>query len=149
MTYPYSSRNRQIAILIALSAIAFIVGVIALNNGSLQNVGNVQAIDIEIYWDTNHTEKVLLIDWGAVEPGATKNVTVYVLNTGNSDVMLSKNEANWSSSNASNHIMLSWDYNGQRIPPGQILKTTLTLAVSPNIQAVTQFSFDIVVTGSG
>jgi archaellum component FlaG (FlaF/FlaG flagellin family) len=148
MTYPYSSRNKQIVILIAVSAIALLVGVMALNTVLLQNVGNVQAIDIEIYWDSNHTDKVSLVDWGLMEPGTAKNVTFYIMNTGNSDVMLSKDTTNWSSQNASNYITLSWDYNGQRISPGQVLKTTLTLAMSPDIQGITQFSFDMVVTGS-
>ena len=149
MAYPYPSRNKQIAVLMAVSAIALIVGVIALNTVVLQNVGNVQTFDVEIYWDSNRTNKVTLIDWGSLEPGTTKNMTVYILNSGNSNVMLSENTTNWSSSNALDYITLSWDYSGQRITPGQVLETTLTLAISPNIQGVTSFSFDILITGIG
>jgi len=149
MSYPYSSRNKQIAILVAVSALALLVAVVALNTVVLQNVGNVKTVDVKVYWDSNRTNEVSSINWGAVEPGATKNVSVYVLNAGNSDATLSMHVTNWSSSNASNYITPSWNYNGQIVSPGQVLRTTFTLAVSPNIQGVTSFSFDIVVSISG
>ena len=145
----YPSRNKQIPILIAVVAIALILAVIALNSIVLYNTGNVKAIDIEVYWDSDHTNEVSLIDWGIIEPGTTENVTVYILNTGNSDVMLSMNTTNWSPSSASNYITLSWDYEGQSIGPGLVQQTTLTLSMSSSIQGVTSFSFDIAVTGSG
>ena len=145
----YPSRNKQIPILIAVVAIALILVVIALNSVVLHNVGNVKAIDVEVYWDKGCTNEVSLIDWGIIEPGTTENVTVYILNTGNSDVMLSMNTTNWSPSSASNYITLSWDYEGQSIGPGLVQQTTLTLSMSSSIQGVTSFSFDIVVTGSG
>ena len=147
MAYP--SRNKQITILIAVVAIALIVVVIALNSVVLQNVGNVKAIDIEVYWDSDHSNEVSLIDWGVIEPGTTENVTVYILNKGNSNVMLSMNTTNWSPSSASNYITLSWDYEGQSIGPSQVIQTTLTLSMSPSIQGITSFSFDIVIIGSG
>jgi len=145
----YSTRNKQIAILIAVSVIVAMLGVIALNMTVLPNVANVQAIGIEIYWDSDYAKKVSLIEWGTLEPGATKNATVYILNTGNSNIMLSKNATNWSPSSASDYIALSWDYKGQRISPEQGLKATLTLVISPNIQGITQFSFDLFVAASG
>ena len=147
MAYP--SRNKQTAILIAVIAIALILGVIALNSVVLQNVGNVKAINVEVYWDSDCTNEVSLIDWGIMEPGTTENVTVYIMNTGNSDVMLSTDTINWSPSSASNYITLSWDYEGQSIGSSQVIQTTLTLSISPNIQGITSFSFDIVITGSG
>ena len=147
MAYP--SRNKQITILIAVVAIALILGVIALNSVVLQNVGNVKAIDVEVYWDSDCTNEVSLIDWGVIEPGTTENVTVYILNAGNSNVMLSMNTTNWSPSGASDYITLSWDYNEQSIGPSLVIQTTLTLSMSPSIQGITSFNFDIVVIGSG
>ena len=145
----YPSRNKQIPILIAVGVIAFVLGVTASSYILLHNVGNVKAINVGIYWDGGCTNEVSLIDWGIIEPGTTENVTVYILNAGNSNVMLSMNTTNWSPSSASNYITLSWDYEGQSIGPSQVLQTTLTLSMSPSIQGITSFSFDIVVTGSG
>lgn len=148
MVYP--SRNKQITILIAVVVtMVLILGVIALNSIVLYNTGNVKAIDVEIYWDSDYTNEVSIIDWGIIEPGTTENMAFYILNTGNSNVMLSMNITNWSPSSAANYITLSWDYEGQSIGPNRVLLTTLTLSMSPNIQGITSFSFDIVVTGSG
>ena len=145
----YTSRNKQIPILIAVVIIAFVLGVTALSYILLHNVGNVKAINVEIYWDSGCTNEVSLIDWGIIEPGTTENVTLYILNAGNSNVMLSMNTTNWSPSSASNYITLSWDYEDQSIGPSQVLQTTLTLSMSPSIQVITSFSFDIIITGSG
>ncbi len=149
MTYPYPSRNRQIAILIVVSAVVLITGVIALNTVILQNATNVQTVDVAVYWDSNRTDEVSLIDWGSIGPGEAKNLTVYIVNTGDSSVLLAKNTTNWSSSSASDYITLSWDYSSQRINPGQMLETTITLALSPNIEGVTSFSFDLTITAIG
>jgi len=144
------SGNKQIPILISVAVIAFILGVSVFSYILLQhNVGNVKAINIGIYWDSSCTNEVSLIDWGMIEPGTTENVTLYVMNTGNSNVMLSMNKTNWLPSSASNYITLSWDYENQSIGPSQVLQTTLTLSMSPSIQEITSFSFDIVFTGSG
>lgn len=145
----YPPRNRQILILIAVVAMALTIVVIALNIVVLHNVGNVQTIDVEVYWDSECTNEAALIDWGIIEPGTKENVTVYIRNTGNSNVILSKNTTNWSSPSASNYITLSWDIEGESLGPGQVLQTMLALSMSPNIQGVTSFTFDLVITGSG
>ena len=147
MSYP--SRNKQIAVLIAVMVIAFVLGVTALNYILLYNKGNVKALGVEIYWDSGCTNEASLIDWGIVEPGATKNVTFYIRNEGNSDIMLSMNTTNWSPSDTSNYVALSWDYGSQSITPATVLKVTLTLSMSSNIQRITTFSFDVIVTGTG
>lgn len=147
----YSSRNMQIAVLIAVPVIALVLGVIALDTVVLQNLGNVanvQTVGIEAYWDNAHINKITTIDWGIIGPGETKNVTFYIVNTGNSNVVLSENTTNWSSSNASNYLTLNWNYQGQKIGPTQALQTTLTLAMSPDIKGFTTFSFDIVITAN-
>lgn len=147
MTYP--SRNKQIVVLIAVVAIASVLGVIALNYIFLYNGGNVKAIGVGVYWDSSCTSEALLIDWGIVEPGTTEDVTFYIRNEGNSDIMLSMNTTNWSPLDASNYIALSWDYRSQSIVPATVLPVTLTLSMSSSVQAITSFSFDIVVTGIG
>jgi len=151
MTYPYPSRNRQITTLIAVAAIAVLVTVLVLYTVMLQNPGNVtniQTVDIEAYWDTDHTNKVSTIDWGIIAVGATKNVTIHMLNTGNTNIRLSMNTTNWSPTNASEYITLDWDYQDQILDPNQLLKTILTLNVDPNAQGITSFSFDITITAT-
>jgi len=49
---------------------------------------------------------------------------------------------------ASSYITLSWDYGGQSINPAGVIQVKLTLRISSIIMGITDFSFDIIITGS-
>jgi len=115
----------------------------------LSSVGTVRAVGVGVYRDSICSQSVSVIDWGSVEPGAVKNVTVYVRNEGNTPTTLSLQTANWNPANATSYISLSWDYNGQTIDLSQVIGVTLSLSISSIIEGITTFSFDIVVVGSG
>jgi hypothetical protein len=115
----------------------------------LSSVGTVKALGVGVYWDSGCSQTVSSIDWGSAEPGAVKNVTVYIRNEGNAPITLSLQTANWNPADATDYISLSWNYGGQTIDPNQVLAVTLSLSISSNIQGITSFSFDIVVVGSG
>ena len=115
----------------------------------LSSVGTVKALGVGVYWDSGCSQTVSSIDWGSAEPGAVKNVTVYIRNEGNAPVTLSLQTANWNPPNAADYISLSWNYDGQTIGSNQVAAVTLSLSISSNIQGITTFSFDIVVVGSG
>jgi len=119
------------------------------SNRIISNVGEVKAIGVGIYWDQSCTTEVSSINWGFIEPGLSKNVTVYIRNEGNSVANLTMYASNWNPSNASDYIDLSWDYGGQSIDVSEVLEVTFTLVISTEIQGITSFSFDIVVIGSG
>jgi len=74
---------------------------------------------------------------------------IFLRNEGNAPIVLSINTENWNPPNASKYITLSWDYAGQTINPGTVLKANLTLAVTFNITRTTSFRFDIVLVGTG
>jgi hypothetical protein len=114
---------------------------------TISNVGSVKAIGVGVYWDQNCTSAVSAIDWGILEPGSTKNVTVYIKNEGNTAISLSMTTSNWNPSNATSYLSLNWDYDGQTLAPESIAEVTLVLTVSANITGITNFSFDIVITG--
>jgi len=116
---------------------------------SLSNVGTVKAIGVRVYWDSSCGDPVGSIDWGLVEPGATKNVTVYIKNEGSAPVTLSLAIDNWSPSNAPDYMSLTWDYGDQIINLDAVIQVTLSLSVSATIEGITSFSFDIVIIGSG
>ena len=42
----------------------------------LGNQGTVNPVGVGVYWETACTTKVTAIDWGFLEPGATKSVTI-------------------------------------------------------------------------
>jgi hypothetical protein len=115
----------------------------------ISNVGSLKTIDIEAYWDANLTNRVNGINWGLLEPGDQKRFSIYLHNEGNSAVTLSESTSNWNPSAASNYLTLSWNYNGQTIEADKNLQVTLTLSVSANITGISNFSFDIIVVGTG
>ncbi|MEM3480033.1 MAG: hypothetical protein QW702_00470 [Candidatus Bathyarchaeia archaeon] len=70
-------------------------------------------------------------------------------NTGNVPITLSLSTENWNPSNAGSYMTLTWDYTSEtKIQSNSALKVTLTLTVSSSIQGITNFSFNIVITGT-
>ena len=146
---------------LAITVTAVVVGALAilfLLNGAATGsifgsvtvpaVGTVRAVGVGVYWNSGCTSIVSSVDWGVVEPGATKNVVVYIKNEGTDPVTLSLSTGNWNPSSASSYISLMWDYGGQVIAVDGVVQVTLSLVVSDTIEGITSFSFDIVITGS-
>ena len=112
------------------------------SRGAVKAVGD----GIGIYWDSNCSSAVSSIDWGSVEPGLSRDVTVYVRNEGNDDVTLFLGTENWSSENASNYLTLIWDYAGETIGPDETVQVRLTLLVSSGVEEISSFSFDVIIS---
>jgi hypothetical protein len=118
-------------------------------NSRMSSGGAVKAIGVMVYSDANATDRLTSIDWGIVEPGEDKNVICYIRNEGNFAVTLSLLTENWSPSNASQYITSSWNYDGHSIGLGEIVEVTINLGVSDSVSGITDFSFDVVIVGSG
>jgi len=115
---------------------------------SVPNTGAVEAIGVGVYWDNECTNRLSSIDWGVLEPGSSKHVTCYIQNEGSSASTLSMYMSNWSPSNASDYLSLSWDYGGQSIDVDRVVQVTFTLSVDANIEGITNFSFDITIAAN-
>lgn len=116
---------------------------------TLPNVGTIKGIGVGVYWDSGCSNQVTSVDWGTVEPGSTKNVTVFIRNEGNVPETLSLETENWNPQNASSYMSLTWDYGGQAINVDEVVQVTLSLSISDTIEGITNFSFDIVIIGTG
>ena len=116
---------------------------------TISSVGTLKAIGIKVYWDDSLTSEVNAVDWGTIEPGNQKNVTVYVYNDGNTPITLNISTDNWIPSTASQYISLGWNYNGQELNAVAGMRVTLTLSVSADITGISDFSFDIIAAGTG
>jgi hypothetical protein len=116
---------------------------------TISNVGSLKTIDIEAYWDASLTNRVNGIDWGTLEPGDQKSFSIYFHNEGNSAVTLSESTSNWGPSAVATYLTLNWDYSGQTIEADKNLQVTLTLSVNASITGITNFSFDIIIVGTG
>lgn len=130
---------------ILIAAVSFFVAVFFLTTPGIRAF-TAEAIPIGIYWDSNFTSMVDLIDWGLPSPGSSKTVTVYIRNEGNSAVRLSLNTTDWNPPEASEHISLDWNYTGKTITPKDATQISLRLSLSQNISKVTTFGFNIVVS---
>lgn len=116
---------------------------------TVPNAGNVKAAGVGVYWNEDCTDNVTSIDWGFLEPGATVNKTVYINNDGNIPVVLSLTTEDWNPASASDNLSLSWNREGYVLNTTvPVTPTVLTLSVSPTIIGITNFSFDIIITGT-
>jgi len=150
--------ERTVAIA-AVSLVAYTLALGLFNSASSQATvqtrdtissgGAVKAIGVMVYSDENAANRLTSIDWGIVEPGEDKNVICYIRNEGNFAVTLSLLTENWSPPTASQYITLSWNYDGHSIGLGEIVEVTINLDVSDSVSGITDFSFDIVIVGSG
>ncbi|MEM2704031.1 MAG: hypothetical protein QXR45_12815, partial [Candidatus Bathyarchaeia archaeon] len=139
-----------IGTLLALAALGTILAAFGalVASRTISNVGRLKAVGVGVYWDGSCTNPVSSIDWGILDPGGTKSVTVYIKNEGNVQLKLSMATSNWNPSSASSYITLSWDRQNYVLAAGSVVSAVLTLSVSSSISGVTSFSFDITITGT-
>jgi hypothetical protein len=156
MESPTKSRSR----VLFMVSIAFVLGALLVglleNSSSLIQTsktvpsgGSVKGVGVGIYWDNMCTNTASSINWGVLDPGSNKTVTVYIRNEGNAVATLSEATQNWDPSSASSYLTLNWNYAGQTMSVNQVLQVKLTLTVSPTISEITGFSFDIIITAMG
>jgi hypothetical protein len=117
------------------------------NSRSIQSSGTVKAVNIGVYWDSGCTNATSTIGWGMLSPGESKNVTVYLRNEGNVALRSNLTVQNWVPTGSSSYIGLVWNRENQTVAAGSVVTAVLTLSVSPSITGITDFSFDIVITG--
>ena len=121
-----------------------------LSNQRIPSTGTVSAVNVGVYTNQACTTNCTLISWGAMSPGNTATYTVWVKNTGNTPMTLSMATANWNPSSANGPIVISWNRDGTSLNAGASISATLTLTVSSSISSsITNFSFDIIITGTG
>ena len=137
-----------VAVLLALLSGLTVSGLLTTSK-TLISSGSVKAINVEVYWDDLCTQVVNSVDWGTPEPGEVVNKTVYIKNSGSAPLNINMTTSNWIPVEAASYITLTWDREGASIDPDQVLQALLMLTVSDTITGVTDFSFNIVIEGTG
>ena len=142
--------SAMLFVTVAAMAVASVVLTYGLLFGSktFSSQGNVNSIGVGVYWEDTCVNEVSTIDWGLIEPGASVNVTVYILNEGTVPMTLNVTTDNWDPAAASADIALSWDCEGSSVSAQSVSQAVLTLSVSSSISNVSSFSFDITITGT-
>jgi len=143
----------QVGVILTLAITVLFVSVFATtlltSFQRVPNGGNVKAVGVGVYWDSACTNNVTSIDWGFLDPGQSANRTVYVKNHGNTPIVLNMTSENWTPSSARNYIIFSWNREGYVLNTTvPVVQVVLTLSVSSNISGITNFNFDIIITGT-
>jgi len=118
-------------------------------NRTVSNTGEVKAIGVSLYQNRECTTSLPSIPWGFIEPGETKNFIMYARNEGDYNIYLTLDidEDSWIPPEASNYLVLSWDYDNSTIIPDDVEEITLNLYCDPSVTGIDTFSFDIIITG--
>jgi len=146
-----SMQRFHIGILLAIGTLGLIMSVYSASLLSayrrVLNVGVVKAVGVGVYKDSMCSVNVTSIDWGLLEPGVKTNFTIYIRNEGNIPLILNMTTASWEPENASMYISLLWNLENCKINPSEVVQATLTLSISPDIEGITSFRFEIFIVG--
>lgn len=113
----------------------------------LPNTGTVTTVGVNVYWDIAKTSVCTGIDWAFMDPGASATKTIYVYNSGDHNETLSMTVNGWNPTIAGSYITVSWNRQGTILPTNAIISANITLAISPSVAGVTNFNFNITITG--
>jgi hypothetical protein len=100
-----------------------------------------------IYAGEGITVSNLTLNWGTMDTNTSKTLTISVTNKLLTPITLSILVYNWSPANASQVLTLTWNYTGSVMAKDAMVPINFTLAVAPDPKGVTNFSFDISITG--
>lgn len=110
--------------------------------------GTISGVNVNVYQDSNCTQPLTSVDWGTLDNGSSAIKTVYVRNEGTANMTLSLGNNTWVPSNATDYLTLSWDRENYVLANGASVGANLNLTVSPMFTTGTDFSFNIVITGT-
>jgi hypothetical protein len=115
---------------------------------TVANVGTLRTSGVAVFTDNSFATELTSLNWGTMDPGSQKTLTVYIRNEGNSPITLTQMTSNWSPSTVSSYLSLSWSYSGQKVNAGAYVQVSLTLTVSSNVAKINSFSFDLTIIGT-
>jgi hypothetical protein len=115
----------------------------------IDSSGSILATNIGVFSDQACTQPISSLDWGVPAPGSNVNRIIYLKNTGNVDVTLSMDVSDWNPVGASNYLTISWDQENTVITSNEVIETTISLSVDSGISAITDFSCQITIEGTG
>ena len=149
MTIPKIPVSIIALILVAVALTATTYGAISVNK-SLSTNGSINVTpNLGLYSDSGCTTNLSTIDWGTITPGNNQTRTVYVKNTGTgTSLTLGISAISWNPTTANGFITVSLDKDGTRLTPGQSTTAVITLASSSSIVDVTDFSVQILISGT-
>jgi len=115
---------------------------------SIGSSGVVSSANLGVYQESQCINTLSSINWGTISPGGTATYTVYVKNTGTVALTLTFTTGSWSPASASTYFTLTWSYTGSQINSNAVVPITFTLSLSQSVTGVSDFQFQITITGT-
>jgi hypothetical protein len=144
--------QHKIAVAAAVGIAAILMMTTALgllqSTKTVTNTGNIIAVNVGVYQDSGCTQVLATINWGNLTIGSSTTTTIYVKNTGNTQVTLNMTNGNWNPPSAGTYITETWDRENTTLNAGASTPASLVLTVSPSITGITAFSFNTTITGT-
>ena len=100
-------------------------------------------IKIDLFCDSNCSDQLVELCWGELEPGISVSKTMYIMNRGNTPVILKCLIENWRPVESIKYISIIWDKEEAVLAVGEFMCSKFTLSVDPNIPDISDYSFDI------
>ncbi|MGD6852867.1 MAG: hypothetical protein ACQCN6_12485 [Candidatus Bathyarchaeia archaeon] len=108
-----------------------------------------KSADLELYTDSACKNVLINIAWGDFTPGSETTQAIYVKNTGSyASLTLNLRTSDWNPRSAHGAITVSWDQEGTKLSPGQVVVAVITTSVSLNVGDVSDFSFKLSINGA-
>jgi len=139
--------NGLILALLFLLAIPSIVAVVE-TQIRLTSTGIVAKVGLRVFYDSEATMEISSISWGTLEPNVTKTKTIYVKSESTVTLTLSVTTSGWNPAGIEQNFVFACDCNGKTIQPNQVIPVVLSLTYTKP-GTMTNFGFDIVITGKG
>lgn len=129
-----------------------LVSVILLSSGFLASAASNKSAPsktrLDVYSDSACKREITSIDWGSFMVGESISKTVYIKNTGTTQLTLHLEKTELSPSSVSNTFSLVWDSEDIVIKPNQKITATLTLTTTGDFNASTDFDMNVIITGT-
>lgn len=138
-------------VIIALAATGIFLSLVTAGLIATQTVtsnGTVTAVNVGVYSDSQCTQNLTAISWGSIYPGNSTTKTIYVKNTGTLPVTLTMTNGSWVPTTANTVLTLTWNRQNTVLNAGQSISATLTLTAASSTGSLTDFSFNIIITGA-
>jgi len=146
----HMQKSQVIAIYALVASVLLVASVFAVLTiqWSMRGTGSIKGVGLGVYWDLQCTNATSSLEFGLLEPGSSKNFDLYLRNEGDLDLNLSMTSENWDPAEATNYLTLTWNREGQQISPDGVIGCVITLSVSEDIQGISSFSVDIIISGT-
>jgi hypothetical protein len=103
---------------------------------------------LSVYSDSACTQTLTSISWGKTALGDSVSRIVYIKNSASYGQRLSLSTINWVPTLAGGLVDVSWNLENARLGAGQEVAAFLTLQVSPDAGGLTNFNFELLITGT-